>query len=363
MLDIKKYISNINNEAEYNSFCLQGVLASLSNYLASKSIFMPMGAYYDNFATANIGNGGISASENNERQEQIDENNSADITDKTTTDENSTTRSVIATKLLNTSGANIEKNVNDYENSATYQEDLKYAGIYEDHETQVKIISLLNEVVGNSDLAMRVTHDVLFKILSDGKFKNFFETGTTGGAKDEDGRKKSSKYLFGTNDGIKAEGFEKFGYLEAKIPQEHYYPMQQYGNVIIKFKNDRVNATFTCGDSLGFYQHKENGGIACLINKPSLCAMNKFQMKKLADAIKSGAEIPKTAIELSHFLSEVEGKQMPYFEIQFHGDLRIEDIESVTFTYGNYYGTIPKEGDKVITQLKNLGMKYDVCRL
>lgn len=47
--EIKKYIRAIEDEAEYNTRSLQGVLNSLSTYLASKAIFLPIGAHYENF--------------------------------------------------------------------------------------------------------------------------------------------------------------------------------------------------------------------------------------------------------------------------------------------------------------------------
>ena len=257
-----------------------------------------------------------------------------------------------------TSGENIEENTDNYENSETYQECLKFAGIDGDYITQSKMVSALKEVVENTDLAMRVTPEVLSKILSDGKFKNFFETGTTRGTKDTEGRIKSSNYLFGTNKEIKAEGFEKFGYLEAKgTPQAHeYYPLsQQYGGVIIKFKRGRVKASFTCGDSLGFYQNQTNGGVACPITNPALCSMNKFQMKNLCDAVKNN-RVPRSVGELSYLLSS--GNQANYFEVQYHGDLRVEDIESVTFI-SNY--VMPNT--EVIAKLNDLKIKYDICNL
>lgn len=49
--EIKKYIRAIEDESEYNIRSLQGVINSLSTYLASKSIFMPLGAHYESFVS------------------------------------------------------------------------------------------------------------------------------------------------------------------------------------------------------------------------------------------------------------------------------------------------------------------------
>lgn len=55
--EIKKYINAIGDEAEYNSHSLAGVIGSLSTYLASKAMFMPAGAHYEDFASP--GGGGF----------------------------------------------------------------------------------------------------------------------------------------------------------------------------------------------------------------------------------------------------------------------------------------------------------------
>lgn len=51
IFEIKKYIRAIEDETEYNTHSLQGVINSLSTYLASKAIFMPAGAHYENFVS------------------------------------------------------------------------------------------------------------------------------------------------------------------------------------------------------------------------------------------------------------------------------------------------------------------------
>lgn len=57
LLEVKKYVRAIGDEAEYNTRSLQGVLGSLSTYLASKAMFMPTGAIYEDFASS--GGGGV----------------------------------------------------------------------------------------------------------------------------------------------------------------------------------------------------------------------------------------------------------------------------------------------------------------
>lgn len=49
--EIKKYIRFTEDEAEYNIYSLQGVINSLGAYLASKAIFLPVGAHYESFVS------------------------------------------------------------------------------------------------------------------------------------------------------------------------------------------------------------------------------------------------------------------------------------------------------------------------
>lgn len=51
IFEIKKYINAIADEAEFNINSLQGVIDSLAAYLASKAIYLPQGAHYENFVS------------------------------------------------------------------------------------------------------------------------------------------------------------------------------------------------------------------------------------------------------------------------------------------------------------------------
>jgi len=50
--EIKKFISAIGSEADFNLRSLQGVISSLNSYLASKAIFMPIGTRYEDFSSS-----------------------------------------------------------------------------------------------------------------------------------------------------------------------------------------------------------------------------------------------------------------------------------------------------------------------
>ena len=329
--EMKKYITSAQIESEHNIQSLTGVIESMQSYLASKSIYMPIGTRYDEFANESSSSEASSFS-------NASSSNSASFVD------------------------HINDNEKKYTSSNVYKESLAYAGIENSPEIQEKMIKHLETVLSNSDISMRVKHSVLPLILDDGKFKNCFETGTSCGSLDFDGRKQASKELFGS-DTSEETLFEKYGYLETKEPSCAVYPLSQYGGVIVKFKRDAVNASFSCGDSLGYHQNKENGGIGVSTNSPSLASMNKYQMKTLADAIKNGQDIPTDPHNFAWFLEKGEtalsGKGSPqYIEVQLHGPLGIDAIESITFI--DSWGS----PDAFLTQkLDSLGIPYKVARL
>lgn len=329
--EMKKQISNAEMEGEHNAQALNGVINSLNSYLASKSVFMPIGTRYEEFAGESSSSGASLYADGS----------------------NSSIEDFIST---------INDNMKSYQASNVYKDALSYAGIENSPELQAKMQDKLSDVLKNSDVSIRVKHEMLPNILEDGRFKNCFETRTSGGSTDYDGRKAAAGYMFGS-DTTNETALEKYGYLESKTPSVPYYPMSQYGGVIVKMKRDAINASFTCGDSLGFYQNKQDGGVGATINNPSLSTMNKYQLKTLADAIKNATEVPSDPHEFANFLAEGEralsGKASPqYIEVQLHGILNTSAIESVTFveSWGN--------PSPVLTQkLDSLGIPYKISSL
>lgn len=70
--EIKKFIKAIEDESEFNINSLQGVINSLQYYLSSISIFMPDGSYYEEFASAKVGNKSFSSSKTNSIEDEKD---------------------------------------------------------------------------------------------------------------------------------------------------------------------------------------------------------------------------------------------------------------------------------------------------
>lgn len=336
--EVKKYIRFIEEEADYNIHSVQSVINSFQNYLASKSIFMPDGSFYEEFALSDIRSGLGERGFYSEDGHILYVNSAHDIVlgDVEYYNDSIKDETRLSTeKYEGTSGENIEKTIQEYENSERFTENLKFAGIDGDVETQNEMKAYMKKVFDSSSLSMRIKPETLSKILQSGKFANMFETGMTSGVKSEEARKELSKLFYGTSDGTPNKGYEKYGYMDTKgMPKENntFAMGSLYGKVIIMFKNN-VKATFTCGDSLDHFGNDANSCRPNLITNPGLSSMSKFQLKKFADAIKNGETIPSDADGFATFLSDttdIGGYKTPqYLEAQLHGEITISDIERI----------------------------------
>ena len=89
-----------------------------------------------------------------------------------------------------------------------------------------------------------------------------------------------------------------------------------YGNVEVRFKKDKVIATWTAGDSLG-EQYQPT-----LVSDPKSCSFGRM------------SRAPKTRnIDVSNY-TDFEGKYISrYLELQYHGQLTPDCVESLTYPY------------------------------
>ena len=185
-------------------------------------------------------------------------------------------------------------------------------------EFKKRMIDLFN----NSDFGMNVPridrkgNDVLESIFNSW-FKAQQETGTGKGCVDISLRNRASKELFGTdiNNTAKNE-YEKYGFLMDKdiLKQAKSDIASQYWSfgdgIQIRFKKDKVITTFTMEDSL-------NSGLnPSLTTDPfptSASSINRIVTgKPLASAIEATRNWARS-----------------YIELQYHGDLTLDCIESI----------------------------------
>lgn len=213
----------------------------------------------------------------------------------------------------------------------------------------------IQSVVDSNAYSMRVNAKDMQSII-DGGFKNQFETKTSGGTLSTRDRMTASYRLFG-NDTLNMEDneFEKYGYLGSNdlIADYKSSATGQYGRTIVKFNKDRLNdrVTYTVGDSLGnaLYNDVIGGKIG---DKCSVSGVPVFSTDDLLDYFK---ESDLDLIDNADELAQIMGCR--YWELQFHGKLTIDDVDSVCFTKTDR----DLVTDEMIDQLKDRGVKcYEI---
>lgn len=214
---------------------------------------------------------------------------------------------------------------------------------------QIELIgNKMSEVINNSEYAMRVNSKILDTILDDGRFKNQFETKTSGGALNFDYRKKATKQLFGKGAIKDVKNYEKYGYLGTKdfIEDAHDYKIQQYGNCIIHFdkKYLKNKVTYTLDDSLGQALNKVT--VAGDSENPRANGINKKHLKEWVPWFEKRRN---KMLEISDFKKDTP---IRYIELQYHGELKIDFIKEICFT--GQYTEVP---DELVKKIKSKGIK------
>jgi len=208
----------------------------------------------------------------------------------------------------------------------------KRASQIKDMEPFERMNQHLKDMVENNDFRMRIPTDdasVLSSILSDGRFKTQFETGTSEGAYAPEKRKFASHNLFNTPDNISNSGYEKYGYLGSKDLTKDYNPqLGFYGDGIITFKKKGMmdRTTLTVGDSL-----RDAGDGRYIMGTPvkridSTVAIGRPSMiDDFLERVEN--KIEKDGIECA---SQIGYATRSYFELQYHGDLTLSDVDTMT---------------------------------
>lgn len=219
---------------------------------------------------------------------------------------------------------------------------------YTDAERK-KLESNISKVIESNAYAMRVNTENLQSII-DGGFKNQFETGTSGGTLNVTTRRRACKKLFDADvDNMANADFEKYGYLGSFdfALDEATTRAKPYGRTIVRFNKDKLadRVTYTIDDSLanGLFDEVVGGKIGggCSISGIPSCMseeiMDVFDSLKEADFVNPDKIAQKMKAR--------------YWELQYHGDLTIDDVESICFTRGD----LPTQD--VLEQLKKHGVK------
>lgn len=187
-----------------------------------------------------------------------------------------------------------------------------------------KFADNLTKLFENADFGMNVPRldrngNNVLDLIFDSYFKNQIETGTGKGMVDVEERKRASHALFGTvlaKTG--AREYEKYGFLMDKDMRKQARSgiADQYWSyrdgIQVRFKKDKVNPTFTLMDSLG------SDLAPSLVRDPKLTSAYAWGVKKV--------------LEMTNFQDIVEATReiaRSYIELQYHGDLTLDMIESI----------------------------------
>lgn len=243
----------------------------------------------------------------------------------------------------------IRKNIIDSEkeHQAIYEQAAESAGLTPELFKQ-KLQEKIESVVEKSNFFRATKVDVLDKVLNDsGRYKSQFETSKSNGCFDPSYRAQAEMRMFGFNEpsgfdhssiyrgeGIPEEAVKNnnenrpiYGYFsdsefgaindEGTIPP--YNSVCQYGEVNVKIKKNRAmqKATLTFQDSLG--QHDWQPTPA---SKPHFVSM-RIRDYDVDSVIEKIDKTSKTDWGSS------------YTEVQFHGQLRIDDIEVIYISTKN----------------------------
>lgn len=220
----------------------------------------------------------------------------------------------------------LEDAISEYEKNSRF-----YGAAAKTHKNEIEI--LMQQVFNEHDLGMNIKDSILEKVLNS-KFMNTFETGSSGGYL---GSTSTTGKISPTHSGLEAAHklfglpqrdlltqqlarteYEKYGNLldHNILRSMQNNTARSYGNVEVRFKKDKVVATWTAGDSLGVrYQPS-------LVSDPKACSYDDFYNTPTSSNIQTAN------------LVEFKKKHIStYLELQYHGQLTVDCIESITYPY------------------------------
>jgi hypothetical protein len=231
--------------------------------------------------------------------------------------------------------------IEEYEKKSLYGERAK--------EYKQEIENTMRRLFDAHDLGLNIKEGNLDKVL-DSWFKNTFETGSSGGyigssktvgpIEESHSRLGAAHRLFGigkdlAKDQLSRHEYEKYGnLLDHNILESlQHNSATQYGCVEVRFKKDKVIATWTPADSLCCrYQ-------PTLVSDPRACSYDDMRAQA---TMQEGEQIAN--------LEKFKDKHIHgYLELQYHGDLTLDCVESISFPYNlmnEAYGNAKKIAEK-----------------
>ena len=194
-------------------------------------------------------------------------------------------------------------------------------------EDEIAATNKLQNIIDNSEFSMRFNSNNIDSLLDSNRFMNQFETGTSGGTISDKFRKEATRNLFGAKLKLKPEDYEKYGYLASNDflkDSTNNWTLDMYGDTIIRSNKDKLKGkvTFTIDDSLGNAVLKKV--IAISTEKAKISAMDVGKIRKYTDVL-----INTKASDVIELTSDLGVR---YIELQYHGELKLDEVESICFT-------------------------------
>lgn len=245
-----------------------------------------------------------------------------------------------------------------------YKGTMKKAEIQNESLRQSEKISKNNEkyfhqtmldIFEKNDFCMRLNKNVL-PLIAQSKFMNQFETGSAPLGLTFNQRRVVAKKMFTVPQDAEGSEYEKYGFLGSKNPKDDFKDDESftgdYGDSIVRFKKRNLmhRTTFTIGDSLFNCMHDDIRS-SPVIN-PQIASIQRGHVNEVI----YGLNVVENANAEKSYLDIQALTRQKYIELQYHGNLTIDDVESVTFNAKNTNPNNP-EVRKIIAMLKERGIK------
>lgn len=183
----------------------------------------------------------------------------------------------------------------------------------------------------------------VFGLIADDKMKTQMETGTSGGMNNAPVREALSSEMFGQERGlVHPTEYENYGYLGSRsdLTDMTKSGTRQYGSVSVKLNKERMRGRTTCvlGDSLDTRESSQPTPVSA----PGMTAAGataKLELLRIAHEYCSLSDEEKqkfSCLDPEEMLARIQKAELlagragtAYFELQFHGDVTVRDMEEV----------------------------------
>lgn len=214
----------------------------------------------------------------------------------------------------------------------------KYHAPFDTFERETpKWMSQMSTALKKFDFATNTGGNAIVNILKDGKYKSIMETKTSNGHNDIKMRKNATTRLFSLYDDVdelKPSEFEKYGYLGTAERARNLY-----GDCRIVFKKDNLwdRTTFTIGDSLAGLDSGANR-VPSFVSNPNIVSLGTVpffeDMPSFNDTVINAFQEAFDSIEKHGYFNGQTSNQ-DYVELQFHGDITLDDIDYIEVPKNN----------------------------